>query len=227
MMLPPNSSLQAPTSPGSVGLLHWDILGAKMALLAALVVQELFGLALSSTTIPVHTCCPPGHFLAIEDWAESWQDPEGNWIPNIGTPAYKAQRHMGSPIGGILRQVKTARERDMLERVYSDRYMSNFFYSLIPRGGLFYNAKRQDFISRHDFISRVQCVQDKNDMPAIDGATADESNTLAKDQVLQSKGLFPRQCDTESELVDKVFFFRFTDAIVPLFTALHCCARKK
>ena len=165
-----------------------------MALLATLVVQELFGLALSSIAIPVHTCCPPGHFLAIEDWAKSWQDPEGNWKPTTGTPAYEAQRMFGSPIGRILRQVETASERDMLERVYSDRYMSNFFYNLMPRGGLFYNAKYDwDDPKRHDFISRVHCVADKNNMPPIDGASAEESNTLAKDQVLRSKGLFPRQ----------------------------------
>ena len=51
MILPPNSSLQATKSPGSVGLLQWDVLGAKMALLAALLVQELFSLALSSTAL--------------------------------------------------------------------------------------------------------------------------------------------------------------------------------
>ena len=85
-------------------------------------------------------------------------------------------------------------ERDMLERVSSDRYMSNLFYNLMPRGGLFYNAKYDwSDPKRHDFISRVYCVADKNNMPAIDGADADESNTLAKDQVLQRKGLFPRQ----------------------------------
>ena len=163
-----------------------------MALLAALVVQELFGLALS-TAIPVHTCCPPQHFLAIEDWAESWQDPEGNWKPK-NTPAQRMLSTIGSPIGGILRHVETASERDMLERVYSDRYMSNYFYGLVPRGGLFYNAKYDwDDPKRHDFISRVHCVADKNNMPPIDGASADESNTLAKDQVLRSKGWFPRQ----------------------------------
>ena len=77
MILRPNSSLQAArSSTGSVGLLQWDVQGAKMAFLAALVIQELFGLAVS-TAIPVNTCCPPRHFLAIEDWAESWQDPDG------------------------------------------------------------------------------------------------------------------------------------------------------
>ena len=53
MILPPNSSLQAAKSPGSVGLLQWDVLVAKMALLAALVVQELFGL--DSIAVPLFT----------------------------------------------------------------------------------------------------------------------------------------------------------------------------
>ena len=196
MILPPNSSLQAAKFPGSVGLLQWDVLVAKMALLAALVVQELFGLALSSIAIPVHTCCPPGQFLAIEDWAESWQDPEGNW----NTKRTPAQRMLAT-IGGrersgmrILRDVETTSERDMLERVSSDRYMSHFFYNLMPRGGLFYNAKYDwDDPKRHDFISRVHCVADKSNMPPIEGASAHESNTLAKDQVLRSKGLFPTE----------------------------------
>lgn len=200
-----------------------------MAFLAALVIQELFGLALS-TAIPVNTCCPPRHFLAIEDWAESWQDPEGNWKPK-STPAHRSLRSVGSPrIRHILRDVETASERDMLERVYSDRHMAYEFYALMQGRLVSAWGAKYDWgdPKRHDFISRVHCVADKNNMPAIDGATADESNTLGKDEVLQSKGLFPRQCDTESELVcTKVFFFRFTHAVVPPFTALHCCDWKK
>ena len=230
MILRPNSSLQAArSSTGSVGLLQWDVQGAKMAFLAALVIQELFGLALS-TAIPVNTCCPPRHFLAIEDWAESWQDPEGNWKPK-STPAHRSLRSVGSPrIRHILRDVETASERDMLERVYSDRHMAYEFYALMQGRLVSAWGAKYDWgdPKRHDFISRVHCVADKNNMPAIDGATADESNTLGKDEVLQSKGLFPRQCDTESELVcTKVFFFRFTHAVVPPFTALHCCDWKK
>ena len=35
----------------------------------------------SSPPTPINTCCPPGHFLAIEDLQESRQDPEGVWSP--------------------------------------------------------------------------------------------------------------------------------------------------
>ena len=32
---------------------------------------------------PVATCCPPGSFLAIEDWQESRQLPNGLWTDSI------------------------------------------------------------------------------------------------------------------------------------------------
>ena len=131
-----------------------------MGLLAALVIQELFALALSNS-IPINTCCPPGHFLAIEDWGEFFQDFEGNWRPRtVHYRTVPAHRVLGSfrggsisGIGHILDDVEKASERDMLERVSSDRYMTNFFYNLMPRGGLFFNAKYDwDDPKRHDRI---------------------------------------------------------------------------
>ena len=120
--------------------------------------------------------------------------------------------------------METASEQDMLERVYdySDRHMAYEFYALMQ--GRLINAWGAKYDwgdpKRHDFISRVHCVADKNNMPAIDGATAAESNTLGKDEVLQSKGLFPRQCDTESELVDQSFLFQVhTCSGVPLHSS--------
>merc|ERR1719201_2786820 len=41
---------------------------------------------------------------------------------------------------------------------------------------------------RHDFMSRVFCVPDQNNMPDISVATRADSKTLAEDQVLRSKG---------------------------------------
>ena len=69
------------------------------------VIQELFGLALS-TEIPINTCCPPRHFLAIEDWSESWQDPEGSW-KHKSTPAHRVLASIGSPIRQILKGSST------------------------------------------------------------------------------------------------------------------------
>ena len=37
----------------------------------------------SPTKTPVATCCPPGSFLAIEDWQKSRQLPNGLWIDSI------------------------------------------------------------------------------------------------------------------------------------------------
>ena len=42
---------------------------------------SVFAATTSSPPTPINTCCPPGHFLAIEDLQESRQDPEGVWSP--------------------------------------------------------------------------------------------------------------------------------------------------
>ena len=105
-----------------------------MVLLVALVVQdswqELVALALS-TAIPVNTCRPPRHFLAIKDWAEHYQDPEGNWRPRIwflytgsGVPL---QCILGSPryfgrCGESKRKRLACHERDMHEKKYVAQY---------------------------------------------------------------------------------------------------------
>ena len=47
-----------------------------MAILVALAI--LAGSTVAFNT-PVKTCCPPGQFLAIEDWQESRQTVEGIW----------------------------------------------------------------------------------------------------------------------------------------------------
>ena len=49
-----------------------------MAILVALV-SVLSGSTVAFET-PVRPCCPPGQFLAIEDWQESRQTVEGLWF---------------------------------------------------------------------------------------------------------------------------------------------------
>ena len=179
-----------------------------MGLLAALVIQELFALALSNA-IPINTCCPPGHFLAIEDWGEFFQDFEGNWRPRtVHYRTVPAHRVVGSfrggsisGIGHILEDVEKASERDMLERVYSDMYMAVQFYKLPAISKQSYAKFYWDGPKRHDFMSRVFCVPDQNNMPAIDGATRAESKTLAEDQVLRSKGLEEIFCTLDSYMI--------------------------
>ena len=172
-----------------------------MGLLAALVIQELFALALSFHAIPINTCCPPGHFLAIEDWGEFHQDPEGNWTPRM-VPAHRV---LGSfrggsigDIGHILERVEKASERDMLERVYSDLYMTSQFYTLSAISGPSYAKFYWDGPKRHDFMSRVFCVPDQNNMPDLSVATRADSKTLAEDQVLRSEGLEEIFCTLDS-----------------------------
>ena len=166
-----------------------------MVFLAAFFIQDLFALALS-TAVPINTCCPPGHFLAIEDWKQSWQNAEGHWNSQ-GSPASRTLSQLGpgsrpGPPGEPSWYTDT--EQDMVERVYTDRYMAGLFYRNIPIPYNHHNKYDWDDIpERHVFMSRVFCVPDKNNMPSLDGATATEGKTLAQDQVLQSQGFFAAQ----------------------------------
>ena len=76
----------------------------------------------SSSKTPVTTCCPPGSFLAIEDWQESRQLPSGLWVDSLTFDS-----------------------------------MSEFKRHEVNRYG------------RHNYISRVSCVPDKNNLQPIDG----------------------------------------------------------
>ena len=86
---------------------------------------------------PVATCCPPGSFLAIEDWQESRQLPNGLWV-------------------------------DSKEELTSGRKKVGASSLLALDGNMNYAVDDyRDY--RHNYISRVFCVPDKNDLPPIDG----------------------------------------------------------
>ena len=167
--------------------------------MAALVVQLLvafwatsffFSLpsVLAATTVtkpatPITTCCPPGHFLAIEDLQGSRQDPEGVW---------RAEPH----------DHRRAREGPLYDEAFTKSYLAK--KAPDPLGDS--TGQRLD---RHLYISRVFCVPDKNDLPSIDGLSGSslpsppyfatkkdwkqgisvKIRVLAEDQVLRSKGL--------------------------------------
>ena len=48
--------------------------------MAILVVLAILAGSTVAFNTPVKTCCPPGQFLAIEDWQESRQTVEGVWF---------------------------------------------------------------------------------------------------------------------------------------------------
>ena len=152
---------------GNVGQYCWVRVGSQasltMLLFVGLVSALLANTYASPTKTPVVTCCPPGSFLAIEDWQESRQLPNGLWVESL-----------------------------------SFNSMSEFKRHEVNRYG------------RHNYISRVSCVPDKNNLHPIDGfrgsqypdppyfasvqdkmlglETGKGSKPLADSQILQSTG---------------------------------------
>ena len=94
----PKFSLQAmsPIWPVCVSTSHWWHLSLKLRLLGTsflahfsistmatmpmLVALAALSWSTFALETPVKTCCPPGQFLAIEDWQDSRQSVEGIWF---------------------------------------------------------------------------------------------------------------------------------------------------
>ena len=152
-------------------------------------VSAIVALASAATTVPpgvtpVTTCCPPGSFLAIEDWQGSRQQPDGIW----GDLQYSG--NLPQPTAKIATLQKL--------RGWSE-----------PRGDPDDWAEMlKTEYGRHNFINRVYCVPDKNNLPAINdfegssyptppywATTLDKvigrktfENPLAENQTLWSQG---------------------------------------
>ena len=93
---------------------------------------------------PVTTCCPPGSFLAIEDWQGSRQGPDGIWKTSVDSKMTLRDSVLPQPTPKIKALTKLRRKWN---RDYW--YMLNYEYG------------------RHNFINRVYCVPDKNNLPSI------------------------------------------------------------
>ena len=93
---------------------------------------------------PVTTCCPPGSFLAIEDWQGSRQGPDGIWKTSVNSKMTLRDSVLPQPTPKIKALTKLRRKWN---RDYW--YMLNYEYG------------------RHNFINRVYCVPDKNNLPSI------------------------------------------------------------
>ena len=174
-----------------------------LLLTCALFFPRLFAATTSEPPTPINTCCPSGHFLAIEDLQESRQDPEGVWSP---------------PEDYTIYHLKAGDEGPMVEAIYVKSQFADKWWELTHRR---YNSGNQVFreksltksnnkgkLDRHQHISRVSCVPDKNDLPSIDGLSGSslpsppyfatkedwregisvEMRVLAEDQMLQSQG---------------------------------------
>ena len=132
-------------------------------LTCALFFPTLFAATTSRPAIPITTYCPSGHFLAIGDLQESRQDPGEVWSPEEHT-MYDLKAGEGPIYKAILIKTQAADKWWELTR---------------PPG---FNSGNQDFweksltksnnkgkLDRHQQISRVSCVPDKNGLPSIYG----------------------------------------------------------
>ena len=103
----------------------------------------------SPAKTPVATCCPPGSFLAIDDWQESRQLPNGLWTDSVTFNSMEEfyslkERHITPPMWS-------------LNRGASDNIATMSDYHKVSRYG------------RHNYILGVSCVPDKNSLHPIDG----------------------------------------------------------
>ena len=191
-----------------------------MTSLKAHVMRHLFVLALlprvfpattpTTSDTPINTCCPPGHFLAIEDLQQSKQDPDGDWqrlrLPDNFHAPWTPDRALDEELHHALRPRYEDLKNAPRKAAFTESFLAREWYDLIGDQG----RNRWDRkLERHQYISRVFCVPDKNDLPSIDGLSGSslpsppyfasteawrqdmsiESRVLAEDQVLQSKGL--------------------------------------
>ena len=170
---------------GNVGQYCWVQVGTQAPLIMLIFVvlgSALLATAYASSKTPVATCCPSGSFLAIEDWQESRQLPNGLWVDSISE---KDGRQITPPMWSFLRRSEdgNATRRD---------------YRVVHRYG------------RHNFILGVSCVPDKNNLQPIDGFRGSSypdppyfasvqdkllgletrSKPLADNQILHSTGKF-------------------------------------
>ena len=162
-------------------------------MLAFVVLKALLATTYASpTTTPVVTCCPPGSFLAIEDWQESRQLPNGLWTDSV---TFNSMEEYYS-----LKERQITPPMWSLNRGASDNIATMSDYNDVSRYG------------RHNYILGVSCVPDKNNLHPIDGfrgslypdppffATLQDkmsglesrkgSKPLADNQTLQSSGNF-------------------------------------
>ena len=171
---------------GNVGQYGWVPVGTQafptmlaFVLLVSLLLANAYA---SSSKTPVATCCPPGSFLAIEDWQESRQLPNGLWVDAITSNSME-ERQITSPMWSFLRRSK-------------DGNATRSDYRKVHRYG------------RHNFILGVSCVPDKNNLQPINGLRGSSypdppyfasvqdkllgletrSKPLADNQILQSTG---------------------------------------
>ena len=168
---------------------------ANTALALGLFLSIVIASASTSTPsgfTPVMTCCPQGSFLAIEDWQGSKQQPDGIWqdLRDYGSgDSHSDDSHSGSGSGsgddgsgsgsrsgpGNSGSSEESAESGSgnLPRPTPKIAALRKFHGM--RGHRGWRPERDDDwfgtlkgqYGRHNFINRVYCVPDKNNLPDI------------------------------------------------------------
>ena len=158
---------------------------ALVVVVSALLLASTFA---SPTKTPVTTCCPPGSFLAIEDWQESRQLPNGLWTDSITFDS--------------MEEFYSLKERQITPPMWSRRPGTSENIATMSDFKAVYRY------GRHNYILGVSCVPDKNSLDPIDGFRGSlypdppyfaslqdkllgletRSKPLADNQILQSTG---------------------------------------
>jgi len=118
--------------------------------------------ALSGSTVafetPVRPCCPPGQFLAIEDWQESRQTVEGLWFSQ--NPAAEGR--------GFGKREFAWSYHEWLPTMQMDNSKSRWS---LENGNPYRHG-------RHYYITRVSCVPNAKNLPPIDGFQRSSNSSL-------------------------------------------------
>ena len=160
-----------------------------MALPLGLFLSIIIASATASTPpgfTPINTCCPPGSFLVIEDWQGSKQQPDGVWkyLPDSdpgygdsGSDSESGSGTHGSGSGDSGSGSGTADTSNTAEsgsgnlpqptpKIAALKKFRSHQRGWRPSRDDWYNTLKWQY-GRHNFINRVYCVPDKNNLPDI------------------------------------------------------------
>jgi len=136
----------------------------------------------------INTCCPPGSFLVIEDWQGSKQQPDGVWKylpdsdPGYGDSGSDSESGSGSGThrtgsgdsgsgSGTADTSNTAESGSgnlpqPTPKIAALKKFRSHQRGWRPSRDDWYNTLKWQY-GRHNFINRVYCVPDKNNLPDI------------------------------------------------------------
>ena len=121
----------------------------------------------------VKTCCPPGQFLAIDDWQGSRQSVEGVWY----------SKDYSGVLLFFLRlitcdiRLRSGSARTLF-RQYHDWLPMMQVNNLGPPGMGPSGGKSPLRFGRHDYITGVSCVPNEKNLPPIDGFQRSSDSSL-------------------------------------------------